>query len=337
MSEQSRVITGFRPTSDLTMGNYLGAIKPSIDLQNDPNNDLYVFVADLHGLTDNDPRAIAPFRLSVVRDCIALGIDPQKSTLYLQSDIESPVVQIANRLGPYISVGKLASTPNLKDKIHEEFSKGRVEDEEALRANYALLGYPVLMAADIFAQSAEVVPVGTDQRAHLEITRDIARKFNNFFEANVLVEPREKSTGSVKVLSLDGKGKMSKSNPSQAIAFNDDPDEVIKKIKRATTAGSGEWNDAIESHFMVAESSTDDEVKLRQLSELKAAHLDEKNVMKDFKELWSAITVELLVAFQARRDSIKNDVVKGALRYHADKAERNANTTLNAMRDVMGF
>lgn len=332
-----RVITGFRPTSDLTVGNYLGAIKPSVEMQNNPANDLYCFVADMHALTDSDPREVAPYRHEVVRDCMALGIDPDKSTIYMQSSIEAATVQIANRIAPYVGVGELARTPNIKEKIKAAVKDGEADSEDAFKANYALLGYPVLMAADIFAQQAELVAVGEDQEPHLELARQIARKFNNTFGSKILVIPKITALESLRILSLDGKGKMSKTNPNQAILLTDDPEKAQKKIKGATTVGSGEWNEVIESHFMVAEALAETEEEREKLAELKQAHLDDKPVMKDFKELWAEITGRKLGAFQTAKAKITDDEVRGVLLYSGDKARKNADETLTNIRDVMGF
>lgn len=337
MSTPEKVITGFRPTSDLTVGNYLGAIKPAIDLQNQPGTDLYVFVADIHGLTDHDPRDLAPYRSEVVRDCMALGIDPQRSTVYMQSDIEAPTTQIANRAAPYISVSELARTPNLKEKMQTAVRKGESESAESLLANFGLLGYPVLMAADIYAQDARKVAVGEDQEPHLELARTIARRFNARFDSSVLVEPRIVAIESLRILSLDGKGKMSKTNAPQALLLTDDPDAARRKIKKATTAEAGVWNDAIASHFMVAEATVKKDAWADELAQLKRAHMAGKAVMGDFKNLWGSITEDMLVDFQTRKALIHEDDVQSALRYGADKAGRNANAVLDRIKGTMGF
>ncbi len=337
VDRDSRVITGFRPTSNLTMGNYLGAVRPTVELQDDPSKELYVFVADLHGLTDNDPSELAEYRHAVVHDLLALGINPQRTTVYMQSDIESSVVGIANRVGPYINVGALAGTPSIKDKMHDAVRKGNAENEEVTSANFALLGYPVLMAADIYAQSADSVPVGNDQDAHLELARGISRKFNKAFDCDILVEPKNLALASLSVKALDGKGKMSKTFPNQAIILNDDPELASKKISKAVTAEAGGWNDALESHFLVAEQTAQTDEDKQRLAEIKAAHRDGASVMGDFKKLWSKVTAEFLADFQTKRANINEDDTHGALRYGADRAERNAQQTLNEMKQVMGF
>ena len=336
-SDSLRVISGFRPTSDLTLGNYLGAIRPVLEIQDDPRNDQYVFVADLHGLTDHDPRELAPYRTEVVHDCLALGVDPDKTTIYLQSAIEPEVVQVANRVGPYVSVSELSRTPNLKEKMQTAVRKGTSEAEDSLSANFGLLGYPVLMAADIYVQEAPAVAVGEDQEPHLELARKIANRFNRQFNQSVLVTPRILAVEAVRVLALNGDGKMSKTNPAQAIMLTDDPDFARKKIKRATTANSGEWNDVIDSHFKVAEGTTHDPGQLEELQKLRAAHEAGHAVMGAFKNLWGDITEALLVDFQARRDAINDAHVEVVLDKGAAKARENAQRVLENMRNVMGF
>jgi len=334
---ETHVISGFRPTSDLTVGNYLGAIRPSLELQEDPNKDLYVFVADMHGLTDHDPREIAPYRTEVVQDCLALGVDPNKTTLYLQSDVEAPVAQIAGRLSPYISVAELARTPNLKEKMQTAVRRGDAESDDALKANFGLLGYPVLMAADIFAQKAPWVAVGEDQEPHLELARKIASRFNTRFETSTLVEPRILAIDALRILSLDGKGKMSKTNPSQAIMLTDDVDYARKKIQRATTGEAGSWNELLASHFLVAEHTTNDEGRLAELAELRVAHMSGKPVMGAFKRVWGDITETLLGNFQAKKAQIDHTQVNEVLQQGAEKARANATATLASMKEVMGF
>lgn len=339
-AERIPVLSGFRPTSDLTVGNYLGAIRPALEIQSDPTKDLSVFVADLHGLTDHDPREIAPYRSGVIRDCVALGIDPEQTTLYLQSQVEAEVVQIANRIAPYATVGELARTPNLKEKMGLLRGQEPTDDEEALAANYALLGYPVLMAADIYSQEATLVAVGEDQIPHLEFARTVARRFNNRFGANghpVLVEPSILAVDSVRIMSLSGKGKMSKSQPEQAIMFTDDPGVARKKIQRAATAEAGEWNDTLASHFTVAEGLATTAEQLTELDEIKTAHRRGRAVMGAFKAHWAAIVEERLVGFQDARARISDDDVAGILERGGARAGEHASTVLANMRTSMGM
>jgi tryptophanyl-tRNA synthetase len=330
-----RVLSGFRPTSDLTVGNYFGAIKPALDIQDDPTKELTVFVADMHGLTDHHPDEVAPYRRTVIHDCLALGIDPDKTTLYIQSSIEEPLTQIANRLFPYVNVAELMRIPNLKEKMQ---NLGR--DDSSENANLGLLSYPVLMAADIFSQRAELVAVGEDQEPHVEITRKIARRFNQAFESvnpqTGLIEPHTLAIKAIRILSLNGKGKMSKSNPRQAILLTDDPDDVRNKIKKAATADVGEWNAVIKSHFTVAYGFADEEQKA-ELDLLKLQHLEGEAVMTEFKRLWADIMETKLVDFQAKRDALIEKDVDDALLHGQHKAYVSADRVLGVMRTKMKF
>lgn len=339
--ERTPVLSGFRPTSDLTVGNYFGAVKPAIEIQDDPTKELSVFVADLHGLTDHDPREIAPYRTGVIRDCMALGIDPEQTTLYLQSQIEPEVTQIANRISPYAGVGELARTPNLKEKMSMLRGQGKElgEADDALAANFALLGYPVLMAADIYSQRAAEVAVGEDQIPHLEFAREVARRFNAKFGEQghpVLVEPAILAVDSVRIISLNGKGKMSKSRPSQALMFTDDPDEARRKIQRATTAEQGTWNPVIESHFNVAQGLATPE-QAEELDQLRLAHLGGRAVMGTFKSRWADIFEHRLVAFQEARARITDEDVQAVLDKGGARAGQQAGSVLADMRIAMGM
>jgi tryptophanyl-tRNA synthetase len=339
--ENERVISGFRPTKDLTIGNYLGAVKPALDIQGDPTKDLYFFGADLHGLTDHDPREISGYREEVIHDLIALGVDPvtTSTSLYLQSDIEPQITQIANRISPYVGVSRLARTPNLKEKMQPAIRKGEASEGEdlALQANLGLLSYPVLMAADIYAQSATSVAVGEDQIPHLEIAREISQRFNDRFDRTVLVYPSILAVDSLRVLSLDGNGKMSKTNPDGAIIFTDEPELARLKIKKAVTAAAGEWSELLESHFNVALSSTTDPEKIAEIIDIRTAHLKGTMAMQAFKKVWGEVTEKLLNDFQIRKAAISELDVKNARKISISKVTVNANKVLNEMKDVMTF
>lgn len=338
MSERrQRVLSGFRPTSDLTIGNYFGAIKPALEIQDDDTKDLTVFVADLHGLTDSKPSEIAPYRKTVVHDCLALGIDPQKTTLYLQSDIEAPVSQIANRVSPYISVAELSRTPNLKEKLQHIRGESEDSNVDTTAANLALLNYPVLMAADIYSQQAELVAVGEDQEPHLEITRKIARRFNRDFGDKLLVEPQILAIKALRILSLDGKGKMSKTNARQAILLTDDPDYARQKISKAATASTGEWNPVIESHFTIAEGLVTSIDQLQELNEMRDRHLGGVACMKEFKDLWADLVQDKLVDFQAKRAQLNEKDVDEALRKGESRAYVSAQRVLDSIKESTGF
>jgi tryptophanyl-tRNA synthetase len=331
--DNHRVISGFRPTNDLTVGQYLGAIKPALKIQNDPNAELYLFVADILGITNNDPRTVAPYRHEIVKDCMALGVDPVKTNIYMQSDVETSVIPIANRIARYVSVSELTRIPTLKDLMRPDLR----ENEFLNQANLAMFNYPTLMAADIFAQEADLVAAGEDQSANVELARNIARTFNSEFGEPILVEPRLLAIDAPRILALDGKSKMATDNPEQSILLSDDPERARAKIRASVTTVAGSWTDVLASHFAIAEGLTEDQAVLEELQKQKSAHLAGRSVMATFKETWGDITELFLADFQKAKENIDDDDVQGALLYNADTAERNAEKMLRTIKHVMGF
>jgi len=219
-----RVVSGIQPTGNLTLGNYLGAIRNWIAFQH--THECLFFMADLHSWTvSQDPVKLADQCRLVAAAYIASGIDPSKSSIFMQSHISahSELAWLLNCITP---LGWLNRMTQFKDKAGKDKEK----------ANLGLYAYPVLMAADILLYKATHVPVGDDQKQHLELTRDIAGAFNQTFgETFVLPEPMIVGQAT-RVMSLrDGASKMSKSDPSDLSRINlmDDADTIIKKIKKA--------------------------------------------------------------------------------------------------------
>ncbi|HEC45965.1 MAG TPA: tryptophan--tRNA ligase, partial [Epsilonproteobacteria bacterium] len=276
------IFTGIRPTAELTVGNVLGAVYPLLELQSGGMRPM-VFVADMHGLTSHEPKEIKEHVKDIVIDYITLGLDPEKVDIYIQSDIDVEVSLLTTYLMRHITVSELIKVPTLKDKIKEG---NRLETANAL-----LAAYPVMMAADILLQRSQYVPVGEDQRAHLEITRLIAKRFNSKY-GPVFPLPKTQEVKLLKILSLDGKGKMSKSRPNGAIVLSDSPKEAEKKIKRAETAFAGKMNDVLESHFLIATGLTKNEAKLKEVERIRKAHMSGEKVMGDFKKVLSEIVGE---------------------------------------------
>src|SRR3989338_6917737 len=165
-----RVVTGLRPTGDLSVANYVGGMKPILELQSDFEGEINLFVADLHALTDQEPDLVDATRMDTIRSFLAAGADPERVNMYLQSQIEGPTVVLSNYLDRHTSIAELLRNPTLKDKLKK--------DQSAESITVALGRYPILMAADIFVQDANKVPVGEDQVPHIEFARELARKFN---------------------------------------------------------------------------------------------------------------------------------------------------------------
>ncbi|NIG57068.1 tryptophan--tRNA ligase [Chitinophaga sp. Cy-1792] len=224
-TEKEIVVSGIRPTGYLHLGNYFGAIRNYIRMQEEFN--CYFFVADWHSLTTHpDPKDLPGNVMRVLAENIASGLDPEKVALYVQSDVPE-IAELYLLMNTLAYIGELEKVPTFKDKV-------RLQPQNV---NAGLLTYPVLMAVDILIQRASKVPVGKDQGQHLEMARNFAQRFNNRY-GNLFPEPEAFNYGDslVRIASLDGEGKMSKSeNEMATIYLSDEDDKIIKKIKKAKT------------------------------------------------------------------------------------------------------
>lgn len=219
-----------QPTGRLHIGNYLGALKNFVDLQNSGLYQCYFFIVDLHSITEDfDPKKKRAQILSIAADYIAAGLDPEKSVIFLQSHVpaHSELAWILETVTP---MGELERMTQFKDKAIRQ----------SLNINAGLFTYPALMAADILLYDPNVVPVGHDQLQHLELTRTLARKFNKKF-GKIFVEPKDLLTKNPRVMSLkDPSKKMSKSQPEGCIFLDDSPKEIGEKIAHAVTDSGSE-------------------------------------------------------------------------------------------------
>lgn len=221
MSQRRRVFSGMRPTGRLHIGNYLGALKNWVALQ-DEYHCVYCAV-DVHALTTlDDVDSLQDNVREMAIDFLAAGIDPQRSILYVQSQVPE-VMELATLLGMITPLGWLTRVTTFKEKVRQQPDN----------VNYGLVGYPVLMTADIILYKAEAVPVGEDQLPHLELAREIVRRFNNLF-GDTFPEPQPLLTESPLILGLDGKNKMSKSlNNHIELALS--PQETARRVMTAVT------------------------------------------------------------------------------------------------------
>jgi len=219
--KKGRIFSGARPTGQLHIGNYLGALQNWVRLQDD--YDCIYCAVDIHALTSvTDTGQLQNNIHEMALDWLAAGLDPQKSILFVQSRVPE-VTELNTLLGMITPLSWLLRVPTFKEKV-------KLQPENV---NYGLVGYPVLMASDIVLYKATVVPVGEDQLPHLELTREIARRFNGFF-GQTFPEPQAKLTNYPLVVGLDGKGKMSKQAGNDIeIAMTEQ--ETIDKIKTAYT------------------------------------------------------------------------------------------------------
>src|SRR5574344_160931 len=225
-----RSLSGIKPTGNLTLGNYIGALMHFKDYQEQYDN--YIFVADLHALTlPIDPKDLYENTRDIVAFYIAAGLDPKKSTIFLQSDV-SAHAELNAIIQNYLYMGELSRMTQFKEKSQKL-------NESAI--GLGLFAYPVLMAADILLYDATIVPVGEDQTQHVEITRDLVKRINNRY-GDILVMPKAviKKVGA-RILSLsEPNKKMSKSDPKGDIFLKDDPKLIRKKIMSAVTDSGSE-------------------------------------------------------------------------------------------------
>lgn len=222
MSKKGRVFSGARPTGRQHLGNYLGAIQNYVALQQD--YDCIYCIVDVHALTTVETtQDLKQNTFEMTVDWLAAGIRPEESILFVQSHVPE-VLELHTYLSMVTQIGKLTDLPTFKEKVAQQPEN----------VNYGLLGYPVLMTADIVLYNADIVPVGVDQAPHLEFAREIVRSFNYRYNTKVLIEPQVKHTEVLKVLGIDGKAKMSKSLNNH-IELASTPEETTARVREMVT------------------------------------------------------------------------------------------------------
>ncbi|MGI6073969.1 MAG: tryptophan--tRNA ligase [Fermentimonas sp.] len=323
------VLSGIRSTGKLHLGNYFGALRNFIRMQDE--NRCYFFIADIHSLTTHpDPSILHDNVKNVLVDYLASGIDPEKSIIYVQSDLPE-TMELYTYLNMHAYLGELSKTVSFKEKARKQPEN----------VNAGLLTYPTLMAADILIHNADKVPVGKDQEQHLEMTRKFARRFNNFYGVEYFKEPVAYNFGEelVKIPGLDGSGKMGKSE-GNAIYLSDSPKDIEKKVKRALTdSGPTEPNsvkpDYIENLFtLLRVVSTDEVVKYYEdkwnSCEIRYGDL-KKQLAEDIIKLTTPIRERIL---ELEKDDayLRKVTTEGA-----DKARENASKILREVREIVGF
>ncbi len=323
------VLSGIRSTGNLHLGNYYGALRNFIKMQDE--NNCFFFIADLHSLTTHPEPALLHGNVkNVLVDYLAAGIDPDKSVIYVQSDVPQ-VSELYLYLNMHVYMGELAKTTSFKDKARKQPEN----------VNAGLLTYPTLMAADILMHNADKVPVGKDQEQHLEMTRRFARRFNNFYGVEYFKEPVAYNFGQdlIKIPGLDGSGKMGKSE-GNCIYLSDSPKEIEKKVKRALTdSGPTEPNsvkpDYIENLFTIMRVVSTDEVIAYYEGKWNSCEMRygdmKKQLAADIISVTSPIRERIL-------DLEKNDdYLRKVASAGAEKARESASKTIKDVRDIMGF
>jgi tryptophanyl-tRNA synthetase len=222
MAKKGRVFSGIRPTGRAHLGNYLGAFKNYVALQDDC--ECVYCIVDLHALTTiEDTENLKQNTYDLALDLLAVGIRPEETILFVQSHVPQ-VTELHTILSMVTPLGKLTDLPTFKEKVRQNPNN----------INYGLVGYPVLMAADIVLYKSDVVPVGIDQAPHIEFTREVVRSFNFRYHTNVLIEPGMKNTEILKVLGIDGKEKMGKSLNNH-IELAATPEETRLRVMQMVT------------------------------------------------------------------------------------------------------
>lgn len=228
MGEKKRILTGDRPTGRLHIGHYFGSLKKRVELQNSGLYEPYILIADVQALTDNfnNPEKVRKNVTQVAIDYLSCGIDPEKSTIYIQSMIPE-VAELTVFYSNLVTIARLQRNPTVKTEIAQK------KDLFHESVTYGFLGYPVSQAADITAFEGEIVPVGEDQLPLIEQCREIVRKFNSIY-GEVLIEPQAVLSSGKRIKGLDGNEKMGKSL-GNAIYLSDNEQDITKKVMGAVT------------------------------------------------------------------------------------------------------
>ncbi|MFN0080982.1 MAG: tryptophan--tRNA ligase [Ferruginibacter sp.] len=324
------VMSGIRPTGFLHLGNYFGAIRNYVKMQDE--FECYFMVADLHSLTTHpDTAALRQNVYRVLAENIACGLDPDKAAFYCQSHIKE-TAELYLYLNMLAYMGELEKTVTFKDKARQNPDN----------INAGLLTYPVLQAADILIHRASYVPVGKDQEQHLEMARTFANRFNHRY-GNVFPEPRAFNYDNelIKVPSLDNTGKMSKSeNQAATLYLADDADTIVKKIKKASTDnGPTEKNsimpDYIENIFALMKLVSSEEKLQKYKNDFNNASIRYGDMKKDLAE----DMVNFISPIRQKAQDILNDEnsLNVIMQKGAEKANNSAHATMKAVRNAMGL
>jgi tryptophanyl-tRNA synthetase len=328
---QKRILTGDRPTGKLHIGHYVGSIRNRVKLQDE--YECFFIIADLHTLTTQaDSKSISELLVNtkdLVLDYLSVGIDPKKSTIYLQSKIPE-VSELTLLFSMSVSLSRLERVPTLKEMI---------KDLKIANPSYGLLGYPVLQAADILMVRANLVPVGKDQESHVELTREIARRFNNSY-GEVFPEPSALIGEVATLVGTDGKAKMSKSLDN-CIYLSDSPEVVKRKVMKMytdptrihpTDPGHVKGNPVFIYHDTFNKNK-------EEVEELKVKYKKGKVGDVEVKEKLSKVLNEFLDPIRKMRDKFerKKGLVEEILTEGIKKTREEAKKTLQSAKKAMGL
>ncbi len=323
------VVSGIRPTGNLHLGNYFGAVKSFLQMQNDYN--CYFFIADWHSLTTRPkPENIVNSARTILAEYLACGLDPEKSTIYVQSDVKE-VLELYLFLNMNAYLGELERCTTFKEKARKQPDN----------VNAGLLTYPTLMAADILLHRAVKVPVGKDQEQNMEMARKFARRFNTMYGVEFFPEPQNFSLSekAVKIPGLDGSGKMGKSE-GNCIYLMDDEATIKKKVMKAVTdQGPQEPNsqrpEVIENLFtFLSIVSTPDTYQYfdEKWNDCSIRYGDLKKQLAADIAAFNAPIRERLAEYMANTELLDRIAREGA-----EKARESARKTIDEVRQIIGF
>jgi tryptophanyl-tRNA synthetase len=311
-ANMKKLFTGLQPSGALHLGNYFGVLKPFADIYSDYES--HIMVADLHALTTvRDAEALRQNTIDVVKDYLALGIDPKKAVIFKQSDVPAHT-ELAWIFECLVTVPFLSQAHAYKDKV----AKG-------LEANAGLFNYPMLMAADILLYDTDVVPVGQDQQQHVEYAREVATKFNNAYGETFKAPQGMILKGVGVVPGTDGQ-KMSKSYKNTIPLFGS-KDDIAKAVMSIVTDSSGERPENVYAiHTLI-----------RPEAELAPLYEEHKGKYKDLKEKLIEDLESLIAPMRERRESVSDKEVASVLKNGAERAREEAERKMKAVREAVGI
>lgn len=322
---KKRVLSGIRATGRLHLGNYLGAVKGMLELQENPDYETLYMVADLHTVTTPyDVEELKANRREVYLEYLACGLDPKKSIIFFQSDVPEHT-ELAFYFSSVATIARMQHLPTYKDKV-----KQNPQDN-----TMALLNYPLLMSADILIYKANFVPVGIDQEPHLEVAREIARKMNDKYGLS-FPEPKRFASEGEYIPSLKGEGKMSKSVEGSFINLTDSFEEVQKKVRSMPTAtvAGGEMNAGIKALFTLADIYLSESVG-EYKKKFEAGTLQ----FSDLKDSLAQAIFEKLNPIQNKRIELEAnpEYIAQLIQEGARKAREIASQTVAEVKNAMGL
>lgn len=329
MSNKEIVVSGIRPTGNLHLGNYFGAVKNFLKMQHTTN--AYFFIADYHSLTTHPtPADLHGNVKQVLAEYLATGLDPEAATIYVQSDLPE-VAELYLLLNMNAYLGELERTTSFKDKVRQQNNN----------VNAGLLTYPVLMAADILIHKAKKVPVGKDQEQNLEMARKFAKRFNNMYNVDYFIEPEPFNFGEdlVKVPGLDGSGKMGKSE-GNGIYLIDDEKTIRKKVMKAKTDGGPQTPNSVMPQEIINLFTLTDIVSTPDTSAFfRSAYNDCSIRYGDFKKQIAEDIIKFNAPIREKIIDIKADdaYLRKVVKMGEDKARENAAKTIKEVREIIGF